>query len=311
MKIIGRRGLVAVNGGVALQHVAAALGGWRAGLGIAFIAFSIAAAAPTQPDPMGFTNFMAGKIRESVPQAGVQVAGPLQITVTLSKDNIHDLRLDNVYSACVRDHETCAEEMRTFVQHMAAFYATPEPALDAKSLRVAVRQTDYVQALRNHYAKQGGLAAVRITGDYWMIVVSDLPTTIRMVSQKDLRGLGLTADQAFAEAKKRMVSNLRRVIKRATASDRSSVVLISDNSYTSTLFAFPELWASTAEAFGGNLLVAVPASDVVLVGDGASPTMIAQMAETARQVVRRDEHPFSATVFRWTPQGWVAVTGAR
>ena len=68
--------------------------------------------------------------------------------------------------------------------------------------------------------------------------------------------------------------------------------------------AFPELWEPVAKAYGGELLISVPASDVVLCGGKDSGP---ELVKKANEVMLNDERPLSATIFRWTPTGWDVV----
>src|SRR5262249_9702200 len=79
---------------------------------------------------------------------------------------------------------------------------------------------------------------------------------------------------------------------------------LSGNPYEASRFLLPESWAALAKRWNGQLIVAIPGTDVVLYGrpqDGAS---IADMAMLARIAAAKANRPLSTTVYRWTGSGW-------
>jgi hypothetical protein len=283
-------------------------------LALLLLAFFLAAkptgAVTAGGGPEGFTAFIARRLQEAAPHTQFHIEGPLRLTAKTPSGD-HDLYLDRIYSACLRDHDGCVETMRTFVEDVAIRYENPEPKLTRKALRVVVRDQAYFDQMKAVMADHGGPPAVSLPGDNWLIVAADLPTTIKLPPQDELKGLGLTVDQALEVGERNMAAQMRRQIRAAVDSDHSGVQMISGDPYTSSLFAFPELWTPLAASFQGKLLVAMPATDVMLFGDGAAPGMARKIANTARTVMVHDDHPLSLRVFQWSEHGWTPIAKAR
>jgi hypothetical protein len=79
------------------------------------------------------------------------------------------------------------------------------------------------------------------------------------------------------------------------------------DAYHSSRLALHDSWAPLAQAQGGKLIVAAPATDTVLYIGDDSPQVIATFRAAVEQVSLRLPHPLSTELLRWTPEGWDAV----
>lgn len=267
---------------------------------------SIAGAAPR--DPAAFTRHFAGALREGEPNISIQITAPLRLTVKgPSGDN--DLYLDQIYSVCSRDPDSCESQIKAFIGQMSAYLAKPEPALTTSSLRVIVRTDDYMAQARQFMASHGGPIARPLPGGFWLMLAQDRPTTIAALPLDAVKPLGLAADQALDVGARNMAADVSQQVEQVRASrGKGAIIGLGGSGYGASLFAFPDLWAPVARKYGGQLLVAVPANDAFLCADGRAPGMAQALAEAAQAAMASMDHPLSATVFRWTPHGWEVVT---
>ena len=282
-----------------------------AGIALAIsLGIARSAVAQTVPmDPDGFTAYIAKQFELALPDAKVRIKGPLYLSVT-APNGPNDAYLSTIYSACQRGGDTCPMQVETYVSQMAAFYRDTKSTVNRESLRVLVRPAIYADQLRQDTTAQGGPVVVPLSGGLWLVAASDEPTAIGMVTMQDLTKLGLSANAGIAIARQNMLDEMRHEIASVMPGDHQNIMGMTGDPYESSLFAFPELWAPLAASLGGNLLIAVPASDVVLCGDGAAPGMAASLTDAARSVMANANRPFSAAVFRWTPTGWQVLPSA-
>jgi hypothetical protein len=252
-----------------------------------------------------FTKFVARFIQDAMPEAKVAVAGRLRLDVETPKGG-HTTDLHNVYSVCQRDPDTCIVEVTAFVGQMVVLYKADGTDVTRDALRIVVRPSGYVAAIRANPKRNKPLAAP-LAGDYWMIAVIDQPTTVAMMDETDLPGLKLTPKEALAVA----VANTRRVLRQslekelAKGSERG---MLGGDYYVSSTVVFPDLWAPAAHAFKDNLLMTIPAGDVVPYSDGNQPGALPSIVHASDEVIAHANKPFSDNVFRWSPQGWVPVS---
>jgi hypothetical protein len=251
-----------------------------------------------------FTKFMARFIADALPSAKVSVIGRLRLDVEAPKGG-HTTDLHNIYSACQRNPDACTEDVTVFVAQAVEGYKAGDIPPAPAALRVVVRPSAYVAAMRVN-PKRNRPLAMPLAGDFWMIAVADRPTQIEMLDENDLSVLKLTSKDAFAAA----LTNTRRALQSSLQAELAKGPcrgILNGDVYTASTVAFPDLWASVARRCNDNLLMSVRASDVVLYTDGSKPNSLESITRYADQILARAERPFSDAVFRWTPNGWSPV----
>lgn len=251
-----------------------------------------------------FTKFVAEFIREAMPSAKVAIAGRLRLDVETPNGG-HTTDLHNIYSTCRRDPDACDEDVTVFVAQAVELYKSADKRPAPDTLRIVVRPGYYLGEIRAN-PKRHSPIAVQIAGDYWEIVVDDRPTSIAIVDDNDLPALKLDAKGAFDRA----VANTRYALQDSLAKQlgaKCSSGILDGDTYVDSAIAFLDLWAPAARACNGNLLISVPAAQVVLYEDGNEPRAAETLKKVADDVMAHADRPFSDAVFRWSPNGWLPV----
>ncbi len=259
-------------------------------------------------DANAFTAAVARLYREGSPGVETQIAGPLELTVKSARGD-EKIYLNTIFSACLRNRDACATFVARQVDAMKGGLG-PRAAPDLADIRITVRPSAYVDDLLAAARPGADVLAEPLADDLWMLGVSDQPTTIATLSQSDLDALKLSPDQAIALGKRNLEGAARRLIGEAVARGANGVARFHGSDYTASLIAFPDLWEPLAEKFDGRLLVAVPASDVMLIADGRRPAIQAQMLTAVAQTMARAQRPISSALFEWTPTGWNKIAEA-
>lgn len=246
-----------------------------------------------------FTAHVAAELRRTLKDAPVVVTAPLTLKVGSFQAN-----LNRVFDYCRTDTDHCRQEIATYVTTLAHVYQGDAGPPSREALRIVVRPRDYAQYTRN---QEIGLQPRDLAGGLVMLPVIDQPTTLRQLVAADLATLGIAADEAF----KLGLANLRKQFKPLPAVAKPVVpgkigVLASDP-YQSSRLALHDSWAPLAQAQGGHLIVAAPATDTVLYIAGDSPEMIDGFRAFVGNVSARSSHPLSTELLRWKASGWEPV----
>lgn len=303
---MARRGEIAAPGGKRGTWSWAAL----AGLATVFAHAGAGHAQEVPTDPAAFTEAVARLYREGPRGVETHIDGPLELTVR-SGGREEKVYLATAFSACLRDSPTCAPYLRRHVESMRAGLQ-PHAPLSRADIRITVRPSAYVDDMIA-LTKAAGSEPIAepLVDDLWMIAVRDGPTTIGTIGQPDLAVLKLSPDEALALGRQNIEATARRAIADAVKGETTGVRSFRGDDYTASLIASPELWEPLAEKFDGELLMAVPASDVVLFADGRRGAVSqAAMLQSVVQVAGRAKRPISLVVFEWTPAGWNKIAAA-
>jgi uncharacterized protein YtpQ (UPF0354 family) len=269
---------------------------------------SVADARQTNGAPKSasaFTKFVGVVIEKTLPGTMVTVSGRLRLDVRTPSGKLHTTDLHNIYSLCQHAPDRCEEEVTNFVADSVYNYKNEYAGPSRATLRVVVRPSAYVAALRVN-PKRNHPIAILLVGDLWIVVVNDLPASVAMLDENDLGALSLSAQDALALAMSNTKAALEKSV-RETLSKGCTGGLFGDATYTASAVAFPDLWADAARRCHGALFVSIPGSDAVLFTDGIKPNTVATLAKYSAKIAAEDEKPFNNAVFRWTDTGWVFV----
>jgi len=125
----------------------------------------------------------------------------------------------------------------------------------------------------------------------------------RALRHRDLLASGLDESRIHEQA----IDNLARHVKAVGIRLRlhgSMMTIAFDGDLEATLMLYPTLWAQLCEEMGDELVVAVPARDVLAVSPLDSPEGIAELRAVIKRVWPREDHPLTTELFRFSEGKW-------
>lgn len=211
--------------------------------------------------------------------------------------------LDNLRSRCA-DADSCDAAIEHFARGVADYSTGGDQKLALESILPTLKTAAYVSQATKDLSDDARLLAVPVVDDLRLVLVLDLPTTTRFLSEKDRRELGLTLDQL----KTRALDNLRRRPRNFMAQELAPGLfgLTAGDGYDSALFLLHDEWRAFKPKVRGELVVAPVARDMVFVtGDQESAALTALAGVLANERVEpQAPYPIAPRAYRWTPSGW-------
>ncbi|HLW93703.1 MAG TPA: hypothetical protein VKS78_20705 [Roseiarcus sp.] len=251
-----------------------------------------------------FTAHAAALFARAMPEAKIEIKGPLALSIGMPGRGPTSASLDNVYSFCLRRPEACEESLVRHVVSMAASFEAPA-AVERSQLRAIVRQAALVELADKSYARRGGATvSEKLIGDLWVMCAQDLPGAVGVLNANDLAKLKLSREEALTACKENVAASLPPLKPFKRDYPSPGVNLLTGDPYEASLLIFPERWTEIAESLDGDLLVAAPANNALIYASGRDKDAVATLAKAAEFVAERAQKPLSTAVFRWTPTGW-------
>jgi hypothetical protein len=276
---------------------------FAAGLTITLILRAVGQDIPS--DETGFTEYVASRLRSEVGDSTVVVKGPLTLKAGGLQAN-----LDRTFGFCKRNESGCPIEISTFVKAFAETYRAQNAPISRDMLRVVIRTAQYVQQVQNDLGPGAPtLIPTPFVEGLVLLPVLDSPTSFRLLNSADLKTLGLTEQEAqqLALANTREALKLKPLMNVAKAAGKGRIGQLTGDSFHPSRLALFDTWAPLADAQGGKLIVAAPATDAVFyVGDDARVAIDA-LRTLAHNIKGQAPHPLSEILLRWTPTGWEVV----
>ena len=250
-----------------------------------------------------FTEYVATQLRRAIRGATVEVKSPLTLELAGLQAN-----LDRIFAFCNRNTAGCASEVANYVKGVAQVYQDRSAPPSKTAVRVVVRTKAYLAATEATMPKEGPKLQPRpLAGDLVMLPALDEPRMIRMLDERDNAALGLSADEVFKLGLDNLRKQLKPLMSVAKVAQADQIGQLSGDAYHSSRLALFESWSPLAKVHGGKLIVAVPATDMVLYVGDDSPKAIDALRTLAKTAAARAPAPLSSELLRWTPQRWEAV----
>lgn len=261
-----------------------------------------ASAQDIPTDEPGFTAYVAERVRKGVGDTPVTVKAPLTLSVGTLQAN-----LDRIYAYCKANPDGCGREIDTYVRGAAESKRTQSEAPTKDALRVVVRSTQYQLGAQRQLSPAVLVPAKTLVDGLVLMPVLDSSRTVRMLTVKDSAALRLTTSEVYKVAFANLRKSTKALADVAKPVGRGQIGQLTGDFYHPSRLVQSESWAPLAQAQGGVLIVAAPATDAVLYIAEDSPVAIDALRTLAKNVMDRAPNKLTSLLLRWTPAGWQIV----
>jgi uncharacterized protein YtpQ (UPF0354 family) len=265
---------------------------------------------PDVRDPAAFTEWCRSFAQRSAKSATYTVDSSQPLTLQASSGEQRlSVALDKPWNACEQQPQDCDALAREWVGQVVRTIDDSDRkagALSPASIRPAIRTSEYVDGMR---AQGGKLITESFVAGLSIVYMLDLPDAARSLQADELAVLKMDRGQLRERALANVEAEIGKPAKHIEALPENGIGYLTTQSYyNSSLVLLHAEWKSVSERFGGQLLVAVPAPDVLLYADGRDPHARDALAALAAQIAGKSPTPLFTGVLRWTASGWEIVT---
>jgi len=237
--------------------------------------------------PAQFTQLFAASLRQSAPDMNAQIVEDLEIRFESSKELTGEIHLQSAYQKYMQDPGLRDD----IISHWVAFSLeasnlSPDAPIDRSRILPVLKHKSWL-GLKNENATSAGGdpeedAHQRFTEDLIVAYVVDAPETIRYLTNKNLADLKVSVEELHKQALKNLVSILPAVdIQEANGVYRVRC----DGNYDASLVLLDDFWDKWPFKVPGEIVVAVPARDWLLVTGSEFPAGIYRVSMIAQEVV--------------------------
>jgi uncharacterized protein YtpQ (UPF0354 family) len=179
--------------------------------------------------------------------------------------------------------------------------------LERSMVRLAIRPAIYAEQIRAQMGGSGTIYTWPVAPGLIALAVLDFTRSVRFVSDSDAAKLSLTKDELFKLGEKNLQSSTRPFSEVLKVPGSNAFGHISGEDYASSRILFHEDWRSLNTKLNNNLVVIVPAPDILLYGDSSSSQGLEALRTIAADVAKKSSRPLSLQVLQWTEAGWESL----
>lgn len=251
-----------------------------------------------QLSPVEFTREFAKELRSGQPGLRVDIRGDKQLSLTNARGKTSTAYLDNAYTEYLRDPGAFRTIIKKFIDGLSEM-ARNDDAMSRAQIVPVVKDRMWITDIREALIKRGAENPPEhlyddLNEELIIVYAEDNPKSIRYLLPKHLPGLGVGRE----ELRDLAVENLKRLLPKIDIHPgKLFSVITADGTYEACLLLFDELWTTGQIEVDGDIVVAVPARDVLLVTGSRNPEGIAKLREVAAQISRDSPYRLTNDLF--------------
>ena len=236
-------------------------------------------------------------LKERFAPAEIKAHPPDKFQITLADGREFTAFTKNLWLS-IRN-QTTDDRVRSVEYHVRALEFAFEIRCQAPPKR-----EDIVPMIKDSvYLEQWGERLVRehLAGDIWVVYGLDLPTSMKTIGESVLQELGLKPHELRPLA----CENLRRILPEIQHhGTRPWYLITAGGDYVASILLLDEIWENWEESIDGDIVVAVPSRDVLLVTGSRSKEGLQAVRQKARHIEQTGDHVISQTLLRRTAGKW-------
>jgi uncharacterized protein YtpQ (UPF0354 family) len=255
-------------------------------------------ATSAPPGPAAFTADLAARLATAAPDLQVTVVKDLELRVSPrggGADDVLTIYLDNAYDELRGDPTRLGAIVDRFAKSTAETLAAKDAKVDRSRIVPVVKDPAWLAEALARGGK-GDKAQVweRYNRDIVVFYAQDSESTIRYLVESDLRDLGLARSDLRALA----VANLDSILPEVKLHAADGVYMITaGGTYEASLILLDAIWKSPQLAVKGDLVVAIPTRDVLLVTGSRDRAGLAQVRKMVAEAARDAPYRLTDTLF--------------
>jgi uncharacterized protein YtpQ (UPF0354 family) len=233
-----------------------------------------AEAAKGTLSPVAFTDLYVAALREQAPDVETRITGALKLSVEWRDSGQHQIFLDNAYTQYETEPADLEKILSTYITASLESIQSADDGFDPARLVPVIKDGGYLDEIRSSLNSGDGggedlsLVHERYNDDLVILYAEDTPSNIRYFTEDAVEDLGL----AESELRARAIENLRGLLPAIEMrGEDGTYMLTADGNYEASLLLFDDIWVSGQIEVRGELVVAVPARDMLLVTGSEDP----------------------------------------
>lgn len=263
---------------------------------------ALVAAAPHKKAADDLPRRAKAAIEATLKDAKVTITGDRALRIDIDGETL-GVRLENLAKECAVP-EACDDAIQAHADALKETLAYRSKEADAQStLLLSIKLDAYIANVEKiQTSKAGHLVSRPLVGALNVVLVDDRPSAMRMINNKDLQDLKLEPEAAFDQA----MQNLSKLPTLEPVTPRSDVqvfLLHSEDGYCSSRILLLERWRERAKTVKGDLVMAVPAREVVLYTGTEEPGGLEMLQMGATHFVE-GTHGLDNRLYRLGEKGW-------
>jgi hypothetical protein len=248
--------------------------------------------------PRAFSEEMARALQAAMPSATVTITGDLELGITDTTRRNASVSLANSYRDYTRDPQRLGAILQAYVKGLLSSPPLAAPAaLDRTRIVAVIKDKQWLADMQNGLRAQGvqdvpDFAVERFNNEQIIAYAQDDPARMRYLTTAELAGEDRAALRALA------IGNLVRLLPKIEMQAGPQLsVITAGGDYEASLLLLDELWSGGQIKVEGDIVVAIPARDMLFITGSRNRAGLKALRELAAKAVAEESHRLTSTLF--------------
>ena len=251
---------------------------------IAFV--TLAAAQSMSPD--AFTKEYIRALQSQAPHLKVAAVRPLELKVKGAPEQEITVYLDNAYQQYASSSADKEDIIERYVQAFVATVAQQEAPLDPSRIVPVVKDRAWLGEFPAEKAYDD------LNEDLVILFAEDTEKNIRYLSEDELKKAGIKRDKLRDFA----IGNLKKLLPDVHVERGALVSMVTaGGTYEASLLLLSDFWIAARLGIENDIVIAVPARDVLLVASSKNEAGIARLQELATEFAQDASYRLTDLLF--------------
>lgn len=241
---------------------------------------SLCAYASDLLSPDAFTAHYVKVIEAQYPDIKVTIKEPLAISIAYPDGGTMNSFLDNAYIEYQQDPDNIDSVIVAYASGLDQTRELESAEFTLAEVMPVIKDISYIEQVGEMLKEadaDNSLVYEPLNEELFVVYVFDTPTSIRFMTQSDLVELGVEQSSLREAA----LTNLQNVLQHVQLEgDPASLsMLVADGMYEASMLLFDGIWSKQQFPVKGDIVVYVPARDVVLITGSEDIVSLATIQE--------------------------------
>ncbi len=244
--------------------------------------------------PAEFTQTYAETLRAARPGLKVETIKDLQLKVTTAKGGDSTSFLDNAYNEYKQDPAHKADIIQKFVASGVGALDLMENPIDRSHIVPIIKDKPWLDEMKQAMIAHGAKTpAENVYEDFCpglvVVYAEDSPQSIRYLTPSHLTSLKLSRSELKALA----LENLQRLLPKVEqhgSEDVGVYMLTAGGNYEASLLLIDSIWKSGSLKVKGDIVVAIPSRDLLLVTGSQNPQGLENVRKAVANAIKTNSY---------------------
>ncbi len=249
--------------------------------------------------PREFTREFAEALRKASPGSEVAVVNELELKVTRADGRDSTSFLDNAYDTYKQDPKAKLEVIQRYVAAALEAFETVRGEVDRTRIVPVIKDRPWLEETRQALMDRGEKQVPEqvyedFSRDLVIVYAEDSPKSIRYLEPGDLE----LAKIERSELKALATENLQRLLPTIKRHGTNGVYMIEAGGvYEASLLVLDSIWSDGRMQVTGDVVVAVPTRDLLLVTGSRNQQGIAKLRQWVEQASTEGSYRLTQKLF--------------